>query len=162
MFRTQYDRVKVTTDPGSRFEPTYSPKVSKDGSIDLVESGKIDTYEQIQSWRESCDMQEILTRYLNGDQTALSRHTPLFGDFSDAPSSLADYYQRILDAEEAFMRLPVDTRAEFNHSPSEFFASIGSEKFNSIMGIAPLIDDQQQVSESMPTSEPAPKPEGDV
>lgn len=134
-FRTQYDRVQQVSNSGERLAPTYSSKVSKDGVIDLVETGKVDLYEQIQSWRESCDIKVILQKYVNGDISALDQRPMFFGDFSDAPVSLSDYYQRLIDAEEAFNRLPVETRAKFNHSSSEFFTSMGSEKFNEIMGI---------------------------
>lgn len=134
-FRTQYDRVQQISNSGERLASTYSPKVREDGVIDLVETGKVDLYEQIQSWRESCDIKVILQKYVNGDSSVLNQKVPLFGDFSDAPVSLADYYQRLIDAEAAFNRLPVETRAKFNHSSSEFFTSMGSDKFNEIMGI---------------------------
>ena len=134
-FRTQYNRIQKVSNSGDRFAPTYSPKVSDAGVIDLVETGKVDTYAQIQAWRESCDIKVILQKYVNGDTSVLNKNMPLFGDFSDAPVSLSDYYQQLIDAEAAFNRLPVETRAQFNHSPSEFFTSIGSEKFNNAMGI---------------------------
>lgn len=134
-FRTQYDRVEIVSNSGDYLNPTYSPKVHDDGSIDLVETGVVDTYQEIQAWKDSCDIHAILRRYFNGDASALSKNAPLFGDFTEAPKSLAEYYQRMIDAEAAFNRLPVETRAKFNHSASEFFSSIGSEKFNEIMGI---------------------------
>ena len=134
-FRTQYDRVEIVSNSGDYLNPTYSPKVYDDGSIDLVETGVVDTYQEIQAWKDSCDIHAILRKYFNGDASALSKNTPLFGDFTEAPQSLAEYYQRMIDAEAAFNRLPVETRAQFNHSASEFFSSIGSEKFNKIMGI---------------------------
>ena len=135
LFRTQYNREPQTSNPGDRFESTYGPKIDENGVIDLVETGKVDTYEEIQAWRESCDIQTILSKYVNGDASALNKNSPLFGDFTDCPTSLSDFYQRLLDAESAFNRLPVETRAQFNHSPSEFFTSIGSDRFNEIMGI---------------------------
>lgn len=134
-FRTQYDRVKIVSNSGDYLNPTYSPKVNDDGSIDLVETGVVDTYQEIQAWKDSCDIHAILRKYFNGDSTALSKDVPLYGDFTEAPKSLAEYYQRMIDAEAAFNRLPVETRAKFNHSSAEFFSSIGSEKFNKIMGI---------------------------
>lgn len=134
-FRTQFDREKIASNSGDYLNPTFSPKVNDDGSIDLVETGVVDTYQEIQAWKDSCDIHAILSKYFNGDASALSKNTPLFGDFTEAPQSLAEYYQRLIDAEAAFNRLPVETRAMFNHSASEFFSSIGSEKFNNIMGI---------------------------
>nr|QJB21153.1 MAG: internal scaffolding protein [Microvirus sp.] len=134
LFRTQYHREQKISNSGERFAPIYSPKVSDTGVIDLVETGKVDTYAQIQAWRESCDIKVILQKYINGDSSALNKNTPLFGDFTDAPTNLVEYYQTMIDAENAFNNLPVDTRAKFNHSPSEFFTSIGTDRFNEAMG----------------------------
>lgn len=153
-FRTQYNRIQKNSVPGDRFAPTYSPKVDENGVIELVESGKVDTYAKIQAWRESCDIKVILQKYINGDSSALNRHMPLFGDFSDSPKSLSDYYQAMIDAENAFNNLPVDVRAKFNHSPSEFFTSIGTDKFNEIMGINPSpIENPDIESVPVPTTE---------
>ena len=65
-FRTQYDRVKIVSNPGDYLNPTYSPKVHEDGSIDLVETGVVDTYQEIQAWKDSCDIHAILRKYFNG------------------------------------------------------------------------------------------------
>lgn len=135
-FRTQYDRVAIVSNSGTRFHPTYKLKYDEDGCTTLVETGKIDTYEQIQSWKDSCDIKVILERFANGDMDALNRKTPMFGDFTSTPQTLAEHLQLLRDAEESFRGLPLDIRAQFNHNPAEFYASIGSDRFNRIMGIS--------------------------
>lgn len=145
MFPTQYTKKdRVISNSGERFNPTYKLKIDKEGRIDLIQDGKIDVYERIQSYREECDIKCILQRFLAGDEAALNKYAPLFGDFTEAPNSLAEYYQKIMDAEAIYNKLPVDVKAQFNNSSSEFFASVGSEKFNSIFGIKPAAAQQEE------------------
>lgn len=134
-FRTQFERIRIHSNPGSQYEITYKPHYTDTGAFDLIESGKIDVYEQIQSFKESCDLQTILARFENGDPQALNARLPYFGDFSQMPDSLAGYLQLFADSEAYFAALDPDIRSAFNNSSSEFFASIGSDKFNQLMGI---------------------------
>lgn len=146
MFPTQFTkREKIFSNPGDRFAPTYKSKVMRDGSIELVQAGKIDVYEKIQSYREECDLHCIIKKYeLTGDEKLLNKYQGVFGDFSEAPACLAEYYQRIFDAKDFFNQLPVSVKAEFNHSPEQFFASIGSEKFNKLFSVSPAAAQEEQ------------------
>lgn len=134
-FRTQYDRIAVNSNTGERFHPTYELQVDENGIHDLVETGKVDTYEMIQSYKDSVDIHNILERFANGDQTALNKNQPMFGDFTEMPKTMAEFQQTLADAEKMFMSLPVEKRALFNHSVSEFVASFGSRKFFEAFGI---------------------------
>lgn len=131
-FRTIMNRERIMSNSGERFSPTYSLKVQDDGTKDLVQTGTVDVYAKIQTYKDSCDINFILERFVNGDESALSANTPSFGDFTEYPTTYAEMLQRQHDAEEMFMSLPVEVRAEFNHSANEFFTSIGSEKFNGV------------------------------
>lgn len=135
-FRNQFERIPVKSNSGSRYVVTYKPHYSDSGALDLIEDQKIDVYEQIQSFKESCDIKTILARYAAGDESALNRRLPYFGDFSEMPTSLAGYLQLLADAENTFAQLPADIRANFNHSPAEFFASIGTDNFDKRMGVS--------------------------
>lgn len=131
-FRTQFDRVRKFSSSGEEFHPTYELQVDENGVTELKKIGKINTYEQIQSWKDSCDLKTILRRFANGDVNALSSKVPMFGDFSSVPSSLAEYHSQLLQAEEVFSKLPAEIRSEFNNSASQFFVSYGSPKFNTV------------------------------
>lgn len=136
MFRTQYaPHSRVFCRCGTDTAPVYELNYDEDGKKDLVETGRINTYERIQSWKESCDLKTILAKFANGDVSALNRNAPIYGDFTLAPSTLADYYNRINKAEAEFYKLPVDVRAKFDHSPSEYFCSMGTESFAARLGI---------------------------
>lgn len=143
------DSVRFNSATGDRFEPSYKMSIDENGVRELKVSGKIDTYAQIQSYKDSTDVNVILQRFANGDQSALSKIQGVYGDFTNMPTTLAQLSQRVLDAENLFNALPLATREQFNFSPSEFFASIGSDKFNAIFK-----DDSNQPSADMSATEP--------
>ncbi len=145
-FRNQFERIRVFSNSGCSSVITYKPIYTDKGSLDLVESGKINVYEQIQSFKSSCDLKTILARFENGDVSALNQRLPYFGDFSEMPESLAGFLQLYADAEGYFATLDPDLRSKFNNSASEFFAQIGSDYFNQCLGIG--------VHESVAPSEP--------
>lgn len=163
-FRTILDRKKITSVPGSRFADTYSLKVADTGEKTLEQTGKVDLYAKIQSYKESCDIHVILERFVNGDESVLSANTPSFGDFTEFPTTYAEVLQRQHEAEQIFMDLPLDVRAEFHHSASEFFTSIGTEKFNEVTGKYFKTEPVDPVDPVIPTqpAEPVVTPGGGV
>lgn len=126
------DTSDFSSSVGSSKQPSYKMTVEDDGQRVLKRVGETDLYAEIQSHKDSCDVNYILQRFAQGDQTALSKIQGVYGDFTNMPTTLAELQQRVVDAENLFYNLPVDVRAEFNHSPSEFYAQIGSDKFNAI------------------------------
>lgn len=147
LFRTKYNRNKEVfkSVTGDGYQPTYKMRVLEDGKRELEKVGRVDIYAQIQSYKDSCDINYILQRFAKGDESALSKIQGVYGDFTQVPTSLAELQQRVVDAEALFYNLPVDVRAEFNHSPSEFYASIGSDKFNKAVGFTPQVDPTPQI-----------------
>ena len=131
-FRTVYDRQQVRSCAGEREIPQYKMHVDKDGVRELKQYGTIDGYAKIQSHKDSCDVNYILERFARGDESALSKIQGVYGDFTNLPTTMAELSQRVIDAETMFYQLPLEVRQQFNHSPSEFFAQIGSDKYNQI------------------------------
>lgn len=91
-------------------------------------------YSEIQSHKESVDINCILERFERGDMNVLNRRTGIYLDVTDMPKSYAEMYQRIMDAEAHFKALPLDVREKFHHSPQEFFAAIGTDKWTDVFG----------------------------
>lgn len=117
MFKSQFDpRERVHANPGSSVRILYSPKFDEKGVMSLVESGKENLYEFIQSHKESCDIHVILERFARGDVSALARVQGTYGDFSSMPRTYADMLNLVHSAEDAFSNLPVDERAKYGHS----------------------------------------------
>lgn len=59
---------------------------------------------------------------------ALATHTrvPIFGDFSDAPTSLQEAYNRILDAQSNFFELPSAVRERFANDPMRLLSFLAN------------------------------------
>ena len=139
---------------GTASKPSFKMKVNLNGRRSLVEDGVINTYEMIQSHKDSCDIEYIMTRFANGDTSVLSKAQGLYGDFSNIPTNLNELQQRVIDAEKLFYQLPVDTRERFEHNPSIFYSMIGSDAFNEIMGV-------DKVSDNPIKKTPSPTPSTD-
>ena len=120
--------------PGERYRVLYSPRVLSDGSVDLVESGKDDLQDFIESFRASTDIAFIVQRLAIGDTSVLSSRTPMFGDFiSGVPHTYAEALQLVIDGERRFNDLPLDVRNVFNNDFRRWFASAGSDSWLSAM-----------------------------
>lgn len=159
VFPTKYtERKRTRSKVGSRLQPTYKMHVDDFGKRELKEVGKVDIYSQIQSYKDSCDINLLLQRFARGDESALSKIQGVYGDFTQMPKTYAELAQRVIDAENIFNQLPIETRREFNFSPSEFFSSIGTEKWNSLFAepkpdiqppeqVPPVVTEQVKVDE---------------
>lgn len=153
-FDTQYNRLGVPgvkSTPGSGMKDTYKMHVDADGKRELKKSGEYNLYADIQSYKDSVSIDYILTRFVNGDETALSRVQGIYGDFTQMPTTMAELQQRVIDAEHLFNNLPLDIREQYNFSASEFFAQLDSDKTKAIF--APPADAKESVVEEVVQSE---------
>lgn len=151
IFRTQFnEHTRFFTEPGKGIVNTYKMTVSEDGKQELAISGKDDLYASIQSYRDSVDINVILKRFVNGETDVLSRTQGTYGDFTQMPRTMAELQQRVIDAENLFNALPLETRAEFDYSPSQFFAAMGTEKFEKIFA-----DDDSTITVEGSVTEPS-------
>jgi len=136
MFKTKYDaRDRKHANHGSRFTPVYSLKSKTAGNVELEITGEKDIYEEIQSHADSVDIKTIMTRYQLGDESILNKKQGQFIDVSDMPTNFADIMKTVITAENNFNSLPLDVRKEYNFSPAEYIADIGSERWLKTLGI---------------------------
>lgn len=133
----KYADNNIISNPGDPWHIIYSPKVSKDGNIELVESGKENTDDIIQSFEESTDINYLMTRIAQGDLTALNQRNGIFGDFTGMPKTYAEVLQLHIDANRLFDSLPVEVKQKFDNDENKFFAQAGTddwkEKLDSIL-----------------------------
>lgn len=132
--RKIYEDSEFVSNPGNRIHIIYSPKVAKDGTIDLVESGKEDLVEIIGSFAESTDINIILNRVKQGDMSALQQRVGSYGDFTKVPETFAEVLQLQIDSNNLFNKLPQDVKDKFNNDPSQFFAQSGTEEWQKKLG----------------------------
>ncbi|QCS37204.1 internal scaffolding protein [Tortoise microvirus 68] len=136
-FETQYRKPKrFFTSEGSPIKITYGAVFDNKGRLQLEEKGSENLYDYIQSFAESVDIHVILKKFANGDSTVLSRAQGFYGDVTEFPTTYADVLNRVIEGENFFNTLPVETRSKFNHSYSEFIASIGSQQFFDAFGMS--------------------------
>lgn len=109
---------------GTPYEVNYSAKLESDGTINLVEDGKIDLYSQIQSHKDSCSIELALKRFALGDDSALQRTQGAFGDFTSFPNTFAEVLQVMIDSRRYFDELPVDVRRNFDFDFNKFLSSM--------------------------------------
>ena len=74
---------RFITCPGDRIHITYSGDIQPSGEIKLVESGRTDIQEEIESYRKSTELSVILDRFNMGDLKALHRYDELYEDCQD-------------------------------------------------------------------------------
>lgn len=115
----------------------YAPQVAKDGTYELVESGRDDLYAAIQSHAESVDIHVILDRYARGDLAALSRVQGVYADVTGVPGTYAEMLNLVVAGEAQFNSLPLETRAKFDHSYAKWIAAMDNfSEWQKLMGIA--------------------------
>lgn len=132
VFRNQYDNRGDCdcTCHGRTEKPTYT--ANEDGLP--VESGTVNIYDEIQSHRQSVELSTLLQRYAQGDVTALNQIEGVYADVVDMPSTYAELFNRVRDAENSFNALPDEVRVLFDNSPVSFWQSIGTPDFAEKIG----------------------------
>ena len=137
-FKTQYDaRDRIESNPGNPIKQLYCGAYNERGQVELKEDGTEDIYAFIQSFAESTDIHSILNRYQNGEVDVLEKVQGFYGDITEMPHSYAEALQRIADSEKVFMSLPVEVRAKFGHSFSQFLAASQEDDFLDLLGVKP-------------------------
>lgn len=128
--QTMYDRIydghvnHVNANSGDRFHDTFTLGFDSDGKRVLKKHGRIDVYSEIQSHAQSVDIHNIIDRFNNGDLAVLDNAKGYYVDLTQFPRTYAEMVQRMQDAEEYFNALPVDVRAKYNHSVTEFIVAM--------------------------------------
>lgn len=128
------ERKRVFSVPGSTEMPTYRPVIGDSGAIDLIQDGMINIYDQIQSHKDSCDVNLMIKRFENGDLTALGTpRDPVYMDVTDMPKTYAELYQKVIDAKNEFNSLPLDLREKFDFDPDKYISQLGTSGWFDIM-----------------------------
>lgn len=154
-FRTQYDqRERVPANAGTREHILYTTQFDDQGNHILVESGKENLYDYIQSHKESVDIHVIMERFARGDVQALQRRQAMFGDFTELPTTYAGMLNAIQLGEQHFMSLPLEVRQRFDNSFGKWLAAMDDmPSFLQKMGVETTDPDVQPEPEAEPAAE---------
>lgn len=125
MFRNVYTECSpIFSNCGEKTRPNYKPMYNENGSYTLVEDGVIHSYDDIQSWKATCDMSTIIERYIRtGDSSILNHRVGFYADVTDLPTNYAELANTLHNADLFFNALPADVKEQFEFNPAKFFAT---------------------------------------
>lgn len=90
--------------------PVYDFAYDDDHVLHVVEAGTTDLDAVIQTFSDTCGMDFVMKCVSSGDFSPLSAKVGSFGDFTDAPQSLAQVQAQQAAADAAFSTLPADIK----------------------------------------------------
>lgn len=123
------DSVQFVSQPGSFETPALEARLRPDGSYGIEQVGMVDTWNQIQACRASTDMSLILSRYMAGDTSALSRAQGFYGDISEMPENMHEALSVMLRAQQDFDALPLEVRERFGMDVYRYISELGTPGF---------------------------------
>lgn len=121
---------KPISNSGNKTRPNYKPTYDSNGKYKLEESGVINSYDDIQSFHDTCDLQQIIAKYnMTGNADLLNERHGFYMDITEFPQTYAEMQNQMINAENEFNLLPKNIKERFNNNVREFFAEIGSDKW---------------------------------
>lgn len=121
----------------NKTRPIYSEEFDTNGHKKLVKTSETNVYEKIQSFKDETLIYNILDRFNAGDENAINKVKGTYGDITEMPKTLMEAQNQLIQAERTFNELPIEVRAEFNHSYEQFIAAAANgkaeEKINQIV-----------------------------
>lgn len=131
------------TESGSPIHILYAPTVLSDGSVVLEESGKENTDDMIQSYGATSDINYIVSRLLEGDESVLAQRQGMYGDFTQFPTTYAEVLQTVINSEKRFNALSPDVKQKFDNDFGKWLATATTPEWLDKMGIK--IDNSEEV-----------------
>ena len=127
-------RERYYSDPGSHYRNEYEITIDKKGHKSLHKTGEVDQWEEIQSYKEECDIGNIIARAAAGDLNALNQRKGIYADITNTPRDLAEAQNNIIKLNNEFYKLPVEIREKFDNSKERFVQEFGSVEWYEKMG----------------------------
>lgn len=141
---------------GDKMAPKYEMAIDSNGHKTLVQNGETNIYEIIQESLEGSKIENIIKRIMGGDFSDI-RNGGVYMDTTELPKSLMEMQNLTIKMENAFMKLPLEERAKYNHNVGEYLKSLDEKLAKAVEndGRVQTVD-EQKVSEGTErgTSEP--------
>lgn len=119
----------------------------------LVLTGKKSLFDEIQSFHESTEINNIINRFVNGETHLLHQVDGVYADVTNAPESYADYFRKVREAEKIFNQLPDEIKDKFDDDPEKFFLEFGTDSFINKVSDADNANEIVQKSEVIDNAE---------
>lgn len=118
------------TDPGKKYKIEYEMS-DPDGSEYDIRPTKnpTDIQELINSYRDSCDIELLISRFTAGDVNAIRPLSAVpDADITNIPENIHELNDRVMAADNVWNSLPENIKANFSDI-DDFYNSVGSDKF---------------------------------
>lgn len=135
MYPKNYDPNSFISNPGCRYQVKYVGEVLEDDSVYLTSSGRIDLWAMHDAGAESCDINNIVARFQNGDISVLQRVQGTYADVSGLPSDLRGMIELGRSSVDLYERMPDSIKEKFPTVDS-WISAIGSREWNEAMSMA--------------------------
>lgn len=143
-------RPRFYSDPGSREAEDYEVVIDKKGHKSLKCVGTHDIYDEIQSYKDECLVENIIAKATAGDVNALNQRQGFYADITEMPASLAEAQNAILRLSHEFDTLPTEIKEKFDNSKEVFVHEFGSEEWAEKMGFKSGTPNKAENIETMP------------
>lgn len=116
--RNKHAKINVVsefiTNPGDEFRIVYSAKKLPNGLLRLTESERINIKDEINSYKDSCDLSILVDRIYRGDTSLLGNPDGLYyGDASQFPQDFRGLLDLVDTGKTLFEALPDEQRKKF-------------------------------------------------
>lgn len=128
-FRNKYERKVIFTCHGNEIEEEWELQVNEKGIKEPVKVGEINVHEEINSHRDSVDLNLLIARYNAGDTEALNKRVASYFDATEMPKTLAEAYRIAENGKNVFEKLTPEIKEKFNNDYGQFLNSFGSSAF---------------------------------
>lgn len=134
---SQTRRSTESSNVGTTEKQEYTIQMDKETGHKMIKpNGMTNTYEKIQRGREASDINLILKKAQYGDVSGFKDATKaVYGDMTSIPDNMIDIANLKLKSDQAWDKLPLEIRREYDHDKDKYFADFGSEHWMSIHGI---------------------------
>lgn len=128
-YKVKGERKRVISNKGDYEKVNYVGRLNKSGEIQLVESGVTDMQGYINSFADSVDINILLSKYANGDTSALNQRQGDYLDVTQFPTTYAELLNTLNAGKEMFENLPNEIRGKFDYDVNKFISSIGTNEW---------------------------------
>ena len=116
--RNKHAKINVVsefiTNPGDEFRIVYSAKKLPNGLLRLTESERINIKDEINSYKDSCDLSILVDRIYRGDTSLLGNpNSGYYGDVSEFPQDFRELLDLVATGKTFFEALPDEERNKF-------------------------------------------------
>lgn len=147
-FKYQMKEAKHKTPTGLKIQMEHRGEIDLKGRRHLIRDVEKPIYEIIQASREQTEIERIVKRALEGDPTVLQAREGQYTDITEAPKSIAEAQQAIINAKRNFELLDPETKKKFENNVEIFIATAGSKEWLDKMGISAKLEKEKAAAEA--------------